>query len=211
MLLSAGLLRVIPEQSWADCADRLVCGSSDFRLATCVRHLAGVELAFGPDAFEWVGGGWSMALRDIARAFTNFCRRTLLWSPPRGRAPGGPDCSPRDVEALVLCPPGSPRSIAARHQLLRAATHPDRLPGGAPPRRDSSTQAASVFGRHKAFHGGSLSLVCLLWEALSGNSSCAHWLEAQQLDRVHSTAPELRSSARTQQTQAVQCDTVRDV
>ena len=42
MLLSAGLLRVIPEQSWADCADRLVCGSSDFRVATCVRHLAGV-------------------------------------------------------------------------------------------------------------------------------------------------------------------------
>ena len=40
VLLSRGLLDAIPEHAWQLCARRLVCGSSDFRLASCVHNLA---------------------------------------------------------------------------------------------------------------------------------------------------------------------------
>ena len=40
VLLSRGLLDSISEREWQLCARRLVCGSSDFRLATCVHNLA---------------------------------------------------------------------------------------------------------------------------------------------------------------------------
>ena len=43
VLLSAGLLDSIPSSDWADCAARLRCGPSDFRVATCVQNLGGVS------------------------------------------------------------------------------------------------------------------------------------------------------------------------
>ena len=38
VLLSRGLLDAIPSAAWTECARRLQCGTSDFRLAVCVWH-----------------------------------------------------------------------------------------------------------------------------------------------------------------------------
>ena len=40
VLLSRGLLDSIPAQAWRLCARRLVCGSSDLRLSTCIYNLS---------------------------------------------------------------------------------------------------------------------------------------------------------------------------
>eukprot|EP00966_Prymnesium_polylepis_P128585 2974248-Prymnesium_polylepis.1 len=43
--------------------------------------------------------------------------------------------------------------------------------------------------RHSSYHGGSLELVCLLWEAVSGNGSCFRWLAARRSAAAAGTEP----------------------
>lgn len=44
MILSQGLLRKIPSDKWKGCAEKLQCGPSDFRTATCIQNTANIAM-----------------------------------------------------------------------------------------------------------------------------------------------------------------------
>ena len=55
--MSRGLLVRIARAKWHYCAANLVCGASDYRVATCVRFSAGIGMHRHPMKFVWNGRG----------------------------------------------------------------------------------------------------------------------------------------------------------
>ena len=76
ILLSRGLLDAIPSADWALCTRRLVCGSADFRLNTCISNLHnGTRYLHAHENFDFM----SAALRDAISPVENI-RYNVFWS-----------------------------------------------------------------------------------------------------------------------------------